>query len=356
MIGSVMLDLVGPEISQEEKELLAHPAVGGVIYFTRNYHDKAQLKELVRQTRLASKTPLLLAVDHEGGRVQRFRPEFTLLPAMGQIWPGANQDLALASSYATEIAWLMAVEVLAQDIDISFAPVADIWGVCDVIRNRAFHSDPTKVVTLVQAFAKGMHDAGMKTTGKHFPGHGSVKEDSHLELPVDRRSRDEIEQLDLKVFRDLQQLAALDAVMPAHVVYPAFCDKAAGFSKYWLQQVLRKEMAFDGVIFSDDLGMKGAHQAGSYQQRAEAALSAGCDMILVCNDRAGAIEVLDTLPEQYWQHSSERLGKLKHRSNVTEQQLAQSPRYLAAVELAARLKAVELANNSASSSGIVERA
>lgn len=354
MIGSLMLDLQGPEISQQEKELLAHPAVGGVIYFTRNYHDKAQLKELVRQTRAASKSPLLLAVDHEGGRVQRFRPEFTLLPAMGQIWPGAGQNLGLAAQYATEIGWLMAVEVLAQDIDISFAPVADIWGVCDVIRNRAFHSDPTKVVALVNAFAKGMHQAGMKTTGKHFPGHGSVKEDSHLELPYDRRSREAIEQLDLTVFRQLQQLGALDAVMPAHVVYPAFCDKAAGFSTYWLQQVLRTEMQFDGVVFSDDLGMKGAHQAGSYQQRAEAALSAGCDMILVCNDRAGAIEVLDTLPQQYWQHSSTRLSRLKHQSNFTDLMLSQNPRYNAAVELAARLKAVEV-EASASSAGIVER-
>lgn len=354
MIGSVMLDLAGPQISAEEKELLAHPAVGGVIYFTRNYHDKAQLKELVRQTRAASKQPLLLAVDHEGGRVQRFRPEFTLIPAMGQIWPGAQEHLPTAEGFATELAWLMAVEVLAQDIDISFAPVADIWGACDVIRNRAFHPDPAKVVALVNAFAKGMHEAGMKTTGKHFPGHGSVKEDSHLVLPVDHRSKAEIEQLDLTVFRQLQQLKALDAVMPAHVVYPEFCDKAAGFSKYWLQTVLRGEMQFDGVIFSDDLGMKGAHQAGSYQQRAEAAFSAGCDMVLVCNDRAGAIEVLDTLPQALWQHSHQRLSRLKHQTHLTDAMLAQSPRHKAAVELAARLRAVEVTGGS-SVAGIVER-
>lgn len=354
MIGSVMLDLKGPEISAEEKEILAHPAVGGVIYFTRNYHDKAQLKHLVQQTRAASPQPLLLAVDHEGGRVQRFKSEFTLLPAMGQIWP-ASATLTTAQQHATEIAWLMAVEVLAQDIDISFAPVADIWGACDVIRNRAFHTKPELVVELVTAFAKGMRQAGMITTGKHFPGHGSVKEDSHLVLPIDGRSRAEIEALDLAVFRQLQQRGVLDALMPAHVVYPAFCEKAAGFSSYWLQQVLRQEMQFDGVIFSDDLGMKGAHQAGSYQQRAEAALSAGCDMVLVCNDPSGAVEVLDTLPQHYWQHSSPRLTRLKHRSNWTDAQLLQSPRYQAAVELAARIRAVEV-TGGVSAAGIVERA
>ena len=349
-----MLDLQGPEITPEEIELLDHPAVGGVIYFTRNYQDKKQLKELVRRSRAASRNPLLLAVDHEGGRVQRFRPEFTLVPAMGQIWPGAGADLTTAQSYATEMAWLMATEVLTQDIDISFAPVADVWGVCDVIRNRAFHAEADKVIALVSAFAAGMRQAGMKTTGKHFPGHGSVKEDSHLSLPVDRRSREAIEQLDLHVFRQLAKQQVLDAVMPAHVVYPAFCDKAAGFSSYWLQTVLRGEMAFDGVIFSDDLGMAGAHQAGNYQARAEAALSAGCDMVLVCNDRKGAIEVLDQLPQQYWQHSSTRLSRLKHQSTLTEAQLQQSPRYQAAVELAARLRDVQV-SGGASSAGIVER-
>jgi beta-N-acetylhexosaminidase len=349
-----MLDLQGPEISAEEIELLDHPAVGGVIYFTRNYQDKAQLRELVRRTRAASRNPLLLAVDHEGGRVQRFRSEFTLVPAMGQILPGADGDLTLAKQYATEMAWLMAMEVLTQDIDISFAPIADVWGVCDVIRNRAFSAVPTEVIALVSAFAKGMHAAGMKTTGKHFPGHGSVKEDSHLQLPVDNRSREAIEALDLHIFRELSKVGALDAVMPAHVVYPAFCDKAAGFSDYWLQTVLREQMRFDGVVFSDDLGMAGAHQAGTYQQRAEAALGAGCDMILVCNDRKGAVEVLDTLPQAFWHHSSDRLARLKHHNTTTEAQLVQSPRYREAIELAAQLRRVELVGG-ASSAGIVER-
>lgn len=349
-----MLDLVGLEITQEEIELLDHPAIGGVIYFSRNYHDKAQLAELVRQTRKAARNPLLLAVDHEGGRVQRFKHQFTKIPAMGQIFPGANAQLEQAKLYATEMAWLMAQEVLAQDIDISFAPVADIWGACDVIRNRAFHQDPAAVVELVDAFCQGMHQAGMKTTGKHFPGHGSVKEDSHLQLPIDRRSRHEIEALDLFVFRELAKRQALDAVMPAHVVYPEFCDKAAGFSSYWLQTVLRQQMQFDGVIFSDDLGMAGAHQAGSYQQRAAAALDAGCDMVLVCNDRKGAVEVLDTLPQQQWQHTSARLARLKHQSTVNDAQLAQSPRYRDAVALAAKLCDVQV-ENSTSSAGIVER-
>lgn len=349
-----MLDLQGPQITAEEIELLDHPAVGGVIYFSRHYQDKQQLQELVRQTRKASRNPLLLAVDHEGGRVQRFRSEFSLIPAMGQIFPGAHGDITTAQQYATEMAWLMATEVLAQDIDISFAPVADIWGVCDVIRNRAFHADPDTVIQLVSAFCQGMHQAGMKTTGKHYPGHGSVKEDSHLSLPVDRRSREEITALDLYVFSELCKRQALDAVMPAHVVYPAFCDKAAGFSEFWLKDMLRQRLAFDGVIFSDDLGMAGAHQAGNYQQRAEAALSAGCDMVLVCNDRKGAIEVLDTLPQQYWQHSSQRLAQLKHHSTVSDRELSLSSRHRAAVELAARLRQVEVTGGT-SSAGIVER-
>jgi len=350
-----MLDLQGPEITQEEIELLDHPAVGGVIYFTRHYQDKKQLQELIRQTRAASRNPLLLAVDHEGGRVQRFRPGFSLVPAMGQIFPGAGGDVGKAQQYATEMAWLMATEVLAQDIDVSFAPVADVWGVCDVIRNRAFHADPDIVIQLVDAFCQGMHQAGMKTTGKHFPGHGSVKEDSHLALPVDNRSRDEISALDLYVFSELCKRQALDAVMPAHVVYPAFCDKAAGFSEFWLKDMLRQQLAFDGVIFSDDLGMAGAHQAGNYQQRAQAALSAGCDMILVCNDRKGAIEVLDTLPTEFWQHSSNRLARLKHRSTFTDADLAVSSRHRAAVALAEQLRQVEVVGGS-SAAGIVERA
>jgi beta-N-acetylhexosaminidase len=347
--GSVMLDLTGYEITAEEKELLQHPAVGGVIYFSRNYHDQAQLQALVKSTRAASRQPLLLAVDHEGGRVQRFRHQFTHVPAMGQLWPAAadariqqrvvaseaHDQLSVAQAIATEMAWLMASEVLAHDIDFSFAPVADVWGCCDVIQNRAFHADAEPVIAMVSAFAKGMHQAGMKTTGKHFPGHGSVKEDSHLELPIDRRSQAAIEALDLKVFRQLAAQGALDAVMPAHVVYPAFCDKAAGFSRFWLQQVLRQQMQFDGVIFSDDLGMAGAHQAGNYQQRAAQAFAAGCDMVLVCNDRAGAVEVIDTLAPAYYQHSSARLARLKHHTSLSWSELCHQPRHQAAVALAA---------------------
>jgi len=290
-----MLDLAAGRLSAEEKELLAHPLTGGVILFTRNYEEPAQLRALVQEIRAAAGKPLLIAVDHEGGRVQRFREGFSVIPAMGSLMEQAGGDSNQAGEWAAQFGWLMASEVLAMDIDISFAPVLDVRGVSQVIGDRSFAAKPEQITQLAGHFMQGMHNAGMKTTGKHFPGHGSVLEDSHIAMPVDKRTESDIRNLDMQVFVNLQQQGLLDAVMPAHVIYSEVDKMPACFSRRWLQQILREEMKFNGVIFSDDLSMQGAVIVGDFEDRASAALDAGCDMLLVCNDRAGAIQVLDRL-------------------------------------------------------------
>lgn len=289
-MGPVMLDLISTSLRPEERELLAHPAVGGLILFSRNFEEEAQLLELVREVREV-RPELLLAVDHEGGRVQRFRRDFTLIPAMGSFRQLA--DPAEACRRAQAAAYVMASEVRACGIDISFAPVADLHGISEVIGDRSFSPNVDEAVVLLRAFIAGMNEAGMGATGKHFPGHGSVREDSHIAIPVDRRSEAEIRELDLAVFQALMASGDLAAVMPAHVIYPAVDAHPAGFSPRWLQQILRQELAFDGVIFSDDLCMAGAHVAGSVTERAAAAINAGCDMLLVCNDRKAAEQVVE---------------------------------------------------------------
>lgn len=294
-MGPLMLDLAAGRLSAEEKELLAHPLTGGVILFTRNYEEQAQLRALVQEIRAAAGKPLLIAVDHEGGRVQRFREGFSAIPAMGSLMQKADGDNDKAGHWAAQFGWLMASEVLAMDIDISFAPVLDVRGISQVIGDRSFAAGPEQVIQLAGCFMQGMHNAGMKTTGKHFPGHGSVLEDSHIAMPVDKRTESDIRNLDMQVFVNLQQQGLLDAVMPAHVIYSEVDTMPACFSRRWLQQILREEMKFDGVIFSDDLSMQGAVIVGDFEDRARAALDAGCDMLLVCNDRAGAIQVLDRL-------------------------------------------------------------
>lgn len=308
-MGPLMLDLRGYEVSGEEKEVLEHPLTGGVILFSRNYHDHQQLAELTRQIRQASRNPLLIAVDHEGGRVQRFREDFSQIPAMGIIYDQAAQDLDKASMMAEKLGWLMASEVMAFDIDFSFAPVLDIQGISDVIGDRSFHHQPEVIIQLASQFITGMHKAGMKATGKHFPGHGNVKEDSHIAMPVDKRTKEQIVNFDMRIFNEIHQRGILDAVMPAHVIYPDVDKYPACFSKVWLRDVLRNQMNFDGVVFSDDLSMKGAEHIGSYLQRAQMALMAGCDMVLACNDPQGAIQILDGIPADY--QASQRLSTMQ---------------------------------------------
>ncbi|MDP1931469.1 MAG: beta-N-acetylhexosaminidase [Gammaproteobacteria bacterium] len=285
-----MLDLQGHQLAPEERTLLRNPQVGGVILFARNYAAPQQLQELTAEIR-ACNPDILIAVDQEGGRVQRLRTGFTRLPPMlrfSQCW---DEDPVLAIEQAMQCGWLMAVEVLAHGIDFSFAPVLDLdSGLSEVIGNRAFARDPQRVTALASAFMSGMHDAGMATTGKHFPGHGNVVADSHLDIPVDQRTLEQIRAQDLQPFE--RCVGLLDGVMPAHVIYEKVDPHCAGFSDFWLNTVLRGELGFDGVIFSDDLVMAGAAAAGGMEQRIDAALGAGCDMILVCNDRALALQAL----------------------------------------------------------------
>ena len=285
--GSLMLDLAGHWLTAEDRHLLRQPEVGGLILFARNTESPAQVRELVRSIR-AVRPDMLIAIDQEGGRVQRLRREVLRLPALGRIAGCGEQAATLAEAAA----WLMATEMLACGIDISFAPVLDLdYRRSQVIGDRSLGGDPQQVAYLARAYIGGLHQAGMAATGKHFPGHGWAEADSHFALPVDERSEAEIRRTDLQPFAALAGL--LDGIMPAHVVYPAVDTQPAGFSRRWLQDILRAELGFKGVIFSDDLTMAGAHAVGGMPQRVDAALASGCDMLLVCNDRAAAEQALE---------------------------------------------------------------
>lgn len=320
MIGSLMLDISGTTLSQEDIELLQQPQVGGMILFSRNIESPQQVRELtdhIRQIR----PDILIAVDQEGGRVQRLKQNFSLLPAMGRLGDLYKTQTQQAIQLAEQCGWLMASEVLAVGIDFSFAPVLDINDISDVIGDRAFADNIDDIIVLANAFMLGMKKAGMATTGKHFPGHGSVKADSHIAAAIDPRSYQEIEQKDMQSF--IQLMPQLDALMPAHVIYPAVDENPAGFSPFWIQEVLRKKLNFQGVLFSDDLSMQAACVAGGADARILAALNAGCDMGLVCNDREAACLALSAL-DNYKMPNQQRLEKMRGKiPNISiSQQLA----------------------------------
>ncbi len=306
-MGPIMLNVEGFELDSEDKEILEHPLAGGLILFGRNFADCEQLAALVKSARIAAKRPILIAVDHEGGRVQRFRQGFTRLPSAGALAKHLPQATAL--NMAKQVGWMMAAELLAMDIDISFAPVLDINAESEVIGDRGFAENRDDVAALSAMYAQGMREAGMKTTGKHFPGHGNVKADSHIALPIDSRSKQQIFSDDLFPFKTLMSKGLLDAVMPAHVVYEQLDSWPAGFSEYWIKTVLKQELGFNGVVISDDMSMHGASFAGSYLERAERALLAGCDLILACNNRDGAVSILDNLNWQSRCAASEMLKR-----------------------------------------------
>ena len=303
-MGPLMLDCQAEELLPEEKEKLAHPVVGGVILFSRNYHDKPQLCALIKDIRRYANKPLLIAVDHEGGRVQRFREGFTAIPAMGDILRHTKSE-GESAAFAHACGLALAVELKTLDIDFSFAPVLDINGVSQVIGDRAFADNAKDVMRLAASLIDGLKTANMPAIGKHFPGHGSVAPDSHIALPLDERDFDEIKHTDMVVFERLIERELLDGVMPAHVIYNQVCSEPAGFSSRWLKQILKKDVGFSGAVFSDDLSMHGASVAGGYVERASAALDAGCDMVLACNNAKGAEQILDGLEGRVAQQSQE---------------------------------------------------
>ena len=318
--------------------MLRHPLVGGVILFSLNYRSPHQVRELTSRIHELREPHLLVAVDHEGGRVQRFRDGFSRLPAAGRIGEHYERVPERATRAAEVCGWLMAAELRAVGIDLSFAPVLDLYrGVSRVIDDRAFHRDPEAVAQLARAYMKGMQQAGMAAVGKHFPGHGSVEADSHSSLPVDSRSLADIQSEDLLAFERMIRFG-LPALMPAHVVYPAVDAQPAGFSRRWLQTILRDQLGFRGATFSDDLSMAGASIAGGFVDRARLALEAGCDMVLVCNDQQGVQEVLSGLGSYTAPVAQARLARMHGRSGMPWDELLGTKQWRRAAGLAASLE------------------
>jgi beta-N-acetylhexosaminidase len=288
-----MLDIDGLSLTSEDKVLLGSPSVGGIILFSRNYSNSMALGELVSSIREA-RPNILIAVDQEGGRVQRFRTDFLRLPALHAIGKAYEESPERGLELAKTCGWAMAAEIIYHGLDFSFAPVMDLYNpLSEIIEDRAFAANVDDVCALLAAYIDGMNAAGMQATGKHFPGHGSVRADSHVELPVDNRSAEEILGQDYKVFA--RSIKNLTGIMPAHVKYPQLDPSCAGYSNYWIQTKLRQELQFDGVVFSDDLTMAAATDVGSVEERARLALAAGCNMVLVCNDRAAALKTIEFL-------------------------------------------------------------
>jgi beta-N-acetylhexosaminidase len=306
-LGPVMLDVVGTTLTTDDIRRLQHPLVGGVILFARNFENCEQLKALTASIHQVRQPPLLIAVDHEGGRVQRFRDGFTKIPPMrefGHIW---DKDRKKANALAEEAGWILAAELRAHGVDFSFTPILDMdYGDSLVIGDRAFHRNTNAINELAFHLMLGLKKGGMEAVGKHFPGHGFVVADSHVSIPVDEREFDQIAQNDMQPFRQMID-EGLPAIMPAHVIYPKVDDKPAGFSERWLQKVLRERLGFNGVIFSDDLSMEGASVGGDVTARSLAALHAGCDMILLCNRPDLADELLANL---HWKMPAQSIIRL----------------------------------------------
>ena len=312
-LGPLMLDIAGTALSQEDRELLDHPLVGGVILFSRNYESRQQVTELVTHIHALRRTPLLVAVDQEGGRVQRFKEGFTRLPPVADLGLIYNKDRKLALTLAEQTGWINAAELREVGVDLSFAPVLDLdFAVSSVIGDRAFHRRPEVVADLAHSYMRGMDQAGMAAVGKHFPGHGAIAADSHETISIDERDYNDIRYEDMLAFERMIHFG-MPAIMIAHIIYTRCHGQPAGFSGYWLNDILRGELGFQGAIFSDDLSMKGAAVLGDSADRAWAALEAGCDMFLVCNDREAAIQVIDTIKPQVNPASNSRLLRLQGR-------------------------------------------
>lgn len=331
-LGPVVLDIAATELNADDRRRLTHPVTGGVILFSRNYASPEQLLRLTADIHALRSPPLIVAVDHEGGRVQRFREGFTAIPSMRELGKAWDANPQQAKHLAHDVGFVLAAELRAHGVDLSFAPVLDIdRGVSGVIGDRALHSDPQIIAELARALIQGFKQGGMSSIGKHYPGHGHVRADSHHEVPVDDRSYTEIEFSDLLPFRRLIG-AGLGGIMPAHVIYPQVDERPAGFSPVWLKKILRAELNFDGVVFSDDLSMEGARIAGGVVERAAAALAAGCDMVLLCNDPVATDQLLAGLDYPMPAVSLARLARMhgrQHAENMVK--LRQDARYVKAL-------------------------
>lgn len=330
-LGPIMVDLAGTELTAEDRELLRHPAVGGVILFARNAVSPDRIADLTAAIHRLREPRLLIGVDQEGGRVQRFREGFTRLPPAGRFGALYVRDPRRACAACSAVAWLMASELLSVGVDFSFAPVLDLdRGLCRAIGDRGFGPTAGQVADLGVAWVAGVHRAGMAAVGKHFPGHGGVEADSHQELPRDERSLEDVWLEDLVPFERLIA-QGLEAAMPAHVVYPRVAPEPAGFSPFWLGEILRGRLGFSGVIFSDDLNMAAAGAAGGYSDRARAAAAAGCDMLLICNNRPAAIEIVDAFRGCEDPTAQLRLLRMHGRGHAVRARLHEDPRWQAGV-------------------------
>lgn len=319
-----MLDVEGVALTPADRDLLREPAVGGVILFTRNYESPDQVADLVSEIRALRSPPLLVAVDYEGGRVQRFREGFSRIPAMRHLGTEYDNDPEAATGLARQAGWLMASELRATGIDLCFAPCVDLdWGVSEVIGDRSFHRNPDVVAELAAAFSRGLRSAGMAAVAKHFPGHGAVVADSHLALPVDRREYGDVLD-DMRPYERLIANGQVAGVMLAHVVFHEMDELPAGFSRYWIERELRGRLGFGGAVFCDDLSMKATAAYGSMRERARLALGAGCDMVLVCNDRRRAEQAVEALAGHSNPLSLVRLARLHGTGHVLRESLLAS--------------------------------
>jgi len=331
-LGPLMVDVEGISLERTDMQRLLHPLAGGVILFARNYESPEQIAQLTQHIHALRSPALIVAVDHEGGRVQRFRRGFTALPAMRELGRKWDENPHQARKLAQDVGFILAAELRAHGVDLSFTPVLDIdHGSSTVIGDRAFHRDPLAVVELARSLMHGLKEAGMSAVGKHFPGHGAVRADSHHEVPVDERSYADLESCDLIPFARLAT-AGLGGIMPAHVIYPEVDSHPAGFSTVWLKTILRERLRFDGVVFSDDLSMEGASVAGGIVERATAALDAGCDMGLVCNNPAGVDELCASFKRAASPVTLARLARMHGRAEpLSMVALREDTRYMDAL-------------------------
>ena len=327
-----MLDVEGLELVAADRRLLREPAVGGVILFARNYASPAQLADLVSDIRAVRSPPLLIAVDHEGGRVQRFRDGFSAIPPMRELGRVFDRNRDEALVLAREVGWLIGAELRASGIDLALNPCCDLdWGLNDAIGDRALHRQPDAVSAIAGEIALGLRSAGMVAVAKHFPGHGGVVADSHHALPIDRREFGELLE-DMRPFENLVRRRLLGGVLMSHVVYADVDALPAGFSAYWMHEQLRAQLGFDGAILSDDLSMRATQQFGSMPVRAEKALKAGCDMVLICNDRPAALAAVEHLGDYSNPLSLVRLARLHGTGQPLRETLLASDEWRVAAE------------------------